>query len=268
MNTPTLPTGTVADLENHPIVAQEEWIAARKELLKKEKAFTRQRDALAADRRGLPWIKIEKQYTFVTPGGRKTLAELFDGQRQLIVYHFMLGPGWEEGCPGCSFLADHIDGANFHLPHAGVKLVVVSRAPLPEIEIYKKRMGWRFPWVSSFESGFNYDFHVSFTPEDLAKGKVTYNYALSEGNDELPGASVFYKNDAGEVFHTYSTYARGGESLIGAFNYLDLVPVGRNENDPDSVMGWVRRHDQYPASESTASAEHPGSCCGSEKAPA
>ena len=268
MNTPTAPTEPIGGLENHPIVSPEEWIAARKELLQKEKDLTRQRDAVASERRRLPWVKIEKRYSFVTPDGRKALAELFDGRRQLIVYHFMLGPGWEEGCPGCSFIADHIDGANWHLPHAGVTLVVVSRAPLAEIEAYKKRMGWRFPWVSSFESDFNFDFHVSFTPEALAKGKVYYNYDLNDGNDELPGASVFYKNAAGDVFHTYSTYARGGEPLIGAYSYLDLVPEGRNENGPGfGMMDWMRRHDRYPGNESAAPANHADSCCGSKEEP-
>ena len=247
MSTPTTLSESAASLEDHPIVSREGWIAARKELLRKEKEHTRQRDALAAERRRLPWVKIEKGYTFVAPDGRKTLADLFEGRRQLIVYHFMLGPGWGEGCRGCSFVADHVDGANLHLPHAGATFVAVSRAPLPEIEAYKKRMDWKFPWVSSFESDFNHDFHVSFTPEDLANGKVAYNYDLNEGDDELPGASIFYKNAGGDIFHTYSTYARGLEPLVTAYSYLDLLPQGRSENGPGYNMGdWMRRHDQYP----------------------
>ena len=262
MNTQnTLPDFTES-LEGHPIVSPEEWLAARRELLQKEKDLTRQRDALSAERRRLPWVKVEKQYTFVTPEGRKTLADLFDGRRQLIVYHFMFGPEWEEGCPGCSFLADHIDGANLHLPHAGLTLVVISRAPLPRIEAFKKRMGWKFPWVSSFESGFNYDFHVSFTPEALAKGKVPYNFELSDGNDELPGVSVFFKNAAGDVFHTYSTYGRGGEELLGAYKYLDLAPEGRNETGPGSNMtDWMRHHDRYPSADPSHASPGPDSCC-------
>jgi predicted dithiol-disulfide oxidoreductase (DUF899 family) len=231
---------------NHPeIVSEAEWLVARKDLLTREKEFTRQRDALSAARRALPMVKIEKKYLFDGPDGRETLAELFAGRSQLIVYHFMLGPGWEEGCKSCSYLADHFDGANWHLPHRDVTLAVVSRAPLAEIEPYKKRMGWRFKWVSSHGSDFNFDHHVSFTKEEEEKNEVYYNYRTGEFMmDELPGLSVFLKGENGDVFHTYSTYARGLDILVGAYNFLDLAPKGRNEN-PDSTMDWVRRHDQY-----------------------
>jgi len=231
---------------NHPeIVSKAEWLVARKDLLAREKEFTRQRDALSAARRQMPMIKIGKDYVFDGPNGKETLADLFDGRSQLIVYHFMFGPGWEEGCKSCSYLADHFDGANWHLPHRDVALVVVSRAPLSEFEPYKKRMGWRFKWVSSYGNDFNFDYHVSFTKDEEAKGTVYYNYGIGEFmSDELPGLSVFYKDENGDLFHSYSTYARGLDVLVGTYNFLDLVPKGRNEN-PESTMDWVRRHDQY-----------------------
>ena len=227
------------------IVSEAEWLVARKDLLTREKEFSRLRDELARQRRALPWVKVEKNYVFDGPCGTRTLAELFGEQSQLIVYHFMLGPGWEEGCKSCSYLADHFDGANWHLPHRDVSLVVVSQAPLAQIEAYKKRMGWRFPWVSSFGSDFNFDYHVSFTKEEEAANKVYYNYTTGEFmSDELPGLSVFYRDENGQVFHTYSTYARGLDILVGTYNFLDFAPKGRNEN-PDSTMDWVRRHDEY-----------------------
>jgi predicted dithiol-disulfide oxidoreductase (DUF899 family) len=231
---------------NHPeIVSETEWLVARKDLLAREKEFTRQRDALSAARRQLPMVKIDKEYVFDGPNGKETLADLFDGRSQLIVYHFMLAPGWEEGCKSCSYLADHFDGANYHLPHRDVSLVVISRAPLPEIEAYQKRMGWRFKWLSSHGNDFNFDYHVSFTKEEEKKNEVYYNYGKGEFiSDELPGLSAFYKDERGDVFHTYSTYARGLDILIGTYNFLDLVPNGRDEN-LESTMGWVRRHDQY-----------------------
>ena len=231
---------------NHPeTVSQAEWLVARKDLLTREKEFTRQRDALSAARRELPWVKIDKEYVFDGPKGKETLADLFDGRRQLVVYHFMLGPGWEEGCKSCSYLADHFDGANWHLPNRDVTFVAVSRAPLAEIEPYKKRLGWRFKWLSSHGSDFNFDYHVSATEDEKAKGKMFYNYKMDElMSDEMPGLSVFYKNENGEVFHTYSTYARGLDMLVGTYNFLDLVPKGRDENS-DSTMDWVRRHDRY-----------------------
>jgi predicted dithiol-disulfide oxidoreductase (DUF899 family) len=229
----------------HPVVSRDAWLAARKELLTKEKAFTRQRDRLSAQRRELPWVKVDKAYVFDGPAGKETLADLFAGKSQLIVYHFMLGPGWEEGCASCSFLADHFDGAVVHLAQRDVSFVAVSRAPLAEIEAFERRMGWRFKWVSSHGNDFNHDFHVSFTKEELAKGKVDYNYGLVEGHDELPGVSVFYKDDAGAVFHTYSCYARGLDILVGAYNWLDLAPKGRDEAELPWSMAWVRHHDRY-----------------------
>jgi len=236
------------------VVSQTEWLAARRALLAREKEAVRLRDEVNAQRLALPWVRVEKRYTFHAAAGRKSLAELFGGRSQLIVYHFMLGPGWEAGCPGCSFLADHLDGALPHLEHHDVTLTAVSRAPLAEIAAYQARMGWRFPWVSSHGSDFNYDYHVSFTPEDLADGKVFYNFAeidAAQAAAELPGLSAFYKDEAGEVFHTYSSYARGPEELIGKLMILDRAPKGRNET---TIMDFVRRHDEYAAAE-------PRACC-------
>jgi predicted dithiol-disulfide oxidoreductase (DUF899 family) len=232
-------------MQESRVVSKEEWLAARKALLAKEKEATRLRDKINAERLALPRVKVEKTYRFDTPAEKKTLAELFGPRSQLIVYHFMFGPSWEAGCPGCSFLADHFDGALPHLEHHDVSLVAVSRAPLAKIEAYKKRMGWRFPWVSSAGSDFNFDFHVSFTKDELANGKVFYNFAEVESanaNDELPGLSAFSKDEAGNVFHTYSSYARGPEELIGTLMILDRAPKGRNEK---STMDFVRRHDEY-----------------------
>ncbi len=241
----------------HAIVSQDEWLKARKALLAKEKEFTKQRDALSAQRRELPWVKVEKAYVFDGPDGKETLAELFGGKSQLLVYHFMLGPGWVQGCPSCSYLADHFDGAAIHLAQRDVTLVAVSRAPLVEIEAYKKRMGWKFKWTSSFGSDFNRDFRVSFTEEEMA-GEVEYNYAKGKfPSEEAPGLSAFIK-DNGAVFHTYSAYARGLDMLVGAYNFLDLAPRGRDEGALPWTMAWVRRHDEYePASVTRA-----GSCCG------
>jgi predicted dithiol-disulfide oxidoreductase (DUF899 family) len=230
------------------IVTRDEWLTARKELLITEKAFTRERDALSAARRRLPMVKVDKQYVFDAPGGQQTLADLFGGRSQLIVYHFMMGPGWSEGCPSCSLLSDHIDASVVHLAQRDVTLVAVSRAALPQIESFKRRMGWRFTWVSSHGNDFNRDYHVSFTREEMASGKVYYNYAMSEfPSEEAPGLSVFFKDAAGDVFHTYSTYARGGDIFIGAYNYLDLVPKGRDEGGLAFTMAWVRHHDRYGA---------------------
>src|SRR5689334_995188 len=227
------------------VVSAAEWLVARRDLLNREKEFSRQRDALSAARRKLPMVKVEKEYVFEGPDGKERLADLFDGRSQLIIYHFMLGPGWEEGCKSCSYLADHFDGANWHLPHRDTTLAVVSRAPLSEIQAYKKRMGWRFKWVSSYGSDFNFDYHVSFTEQEEKKNKVYYNYEATEFiSDELPGLSVFYKDEDGSVFHTYSTYARGLDQLVDTYSFLDLTPKGRDE-DPKDTMSWVRRHDQY-----------------------
>jgi len=229
------------------VVSQQEWLAARKALLAKEKAFSRQRDELARARRELPHVKIEKGYVFDSPQGKRSLAELFGEKSQLIVYHFMLGPGWEAGCKSCSYLADHFDGMLPHLAARDVSFVAVSRAPLAQIDKFRARMGWKFPWVSSSGNDFNFDFHVSFREEDIGnKRRVEYNYALGEARmDELPGASAFYKDAGGAVFHTYSTYARGLDTLIGAYNWLDIAPKGRDEDGLEFTMAWVRHHDRY-----------------------
>jgi predicted dithiol-disulfide oxidoreductase (DUF899 family) len=229
----------------HAVVSQSEWLKARKALLAKEKEFTHQRDTLSAARRDLPWVKVEKNYVFDGAASKETLADLFGGKSQLLVYHFMLGPGWVQGCPSCSFLADHFDGANIHLAQRDVSLVVVSRASLAEIEAYKKRMGWKFKWVSSYGNDFNHDFHVSFTPQEKASGKVQYNYETTEfPGEEAPGLSAFIKQN-GAVFHTYSSYARGLDILVGAYNFLDLAPKGRDEDGLPWSMAWVRRHNEY-----------------------
>lgn len=229
----------------HTIVSPSDWLTARKALLAKEKEFTKARDALSAARRELPWVKVEKDYVFEGPAGQESLADLFAGKSQLMIYHFMLGPDWVQGCPSCSFLADHFDGANVHLAQRDVSLVVVSRAPLAEIEAYKKRMGWKFKWVSSHGSDFNQDFGVSFDKDDVDAKTMAYNFGTEAVNStELPGLSTFIKDD-GAVFHTYSTYARGLDIIVGAYNMLDLAPKGRDENALPWTMAWVRRHDEY-----------------------
>jgi len=230
----------------HKVVSEAEWVAARRDLLQKEKEFSRLRDSLAAERRSLPWVKVEKQYIFDSPSAKKTLAELFGAKSQLIVYHFMLGPDWKEGCPSCSFLGDHFDGALVHLAARDVAFTAVSRAPLAQIQAFQKRMGWRFPWVSSYGTDFNYDFHVSFTKDELASAKVYYNFGeTSFPSEEGPGLSVFYKEKNGAVFHTYSTYARGLDIFLGAYNFLDVTPKGRDEDGFKHTMAWVRHHDKY-----------------------
>ncbi len=229
------------------VVSREEWLAAHTAHLQREKEYTRHRDRLSAERRALPWVKVDKRYVFDTPDGNKTLAELFDGRSQLFVKHFMLGPGWQAGCVGCSFDADHIDGALPHLEHHDVSVVFVSRAPLAEIEAYRKRMGWQFKWVSSYGSDFNYDYNVSFTPEQIAAGRANYNFQISKDPaEEMPGLSVFYRDAAGDIFHTFSSYARGAEELAGTYVILDLTPKGRNETGSNGDLSdWVRRHDEY-----------------------
>jgi predicted dithiol-disulfide oxidoreductase (DUF899 family) len=231
------------------IVTRAEWVDAHKQHLVKEKELTRRRDEVSAARRELPWVKVDKSYVFEGPNGKETLADLFGGRSQLIVKHFMFGPGWKEGCVGCSFHSDHIDGTLPHLAQRDVTLLAVSRAPFAEIEAFKRRMGWRFKWVSSYGSDFNYDFHVSFTQDDLAKGEVYYNYELRKlQSEEMSGISVFYKDPAGDILHTYSSYARGGEMFLGTYNYLDLTPKGRNETGPNhNLADWVRHHDRYGA---------------------
>jgi predicted dithiol-disulfide oxidoreductase (DUF899 family) len=237
---------TQSQRENPKVVSQAEWLAVRKQFLRKEKELTRLRDDLSRQRRELPWVKVDKEYVFDAPDGKKTLADLFEGRSQLIVYHFMFGPEWKEGCPSCSFNMDHTDGALVHLAQRDVTFLAVSRAPLPKIETFRKRMGWRFNWVSSFGNDFNHDFHVSFTKEEMAKGKVDYNYEMTEfPSEEAPGISVFYKDGTGDIFHTYSAYARGTEVVVNTYNYLDLAPRGRDEDGLALTMSWVRHHDRY-----------------------
>jgi predicted dithiol-disulfide oxidoreductase (DUF899 family) len=236
-------------MQPNQIVSQDEWLAARRTLLAKEKAQMRAGDGLAAERRALPWVKIEKSYTFDTERGRRTLSELFEGNEQLIVHHLMFAPEWEAACPGCSFQAEHIDGPARHLEHRNVKIVAVSRAPLVKICAYRQRMGWRFDWASSFDSDFNYDFRVSFTQDQIRQGQIDYNLGTITLDprylsDELPGVSVFAAGEGGEVFLTYSTFARGLDVLLTANHYLDLTPEGRNEK---AYPDWPLRHDEYPA---------------------
>jgi len=255
----------------HKVVSRDEWLKARIAHLAAEKEFTRKRDELSRQRRELPWERVEKNYVFDGPNGPETLADLFAGRTQLIIYHFMLGPNWEEGCKSCSFLADHFDATQIHLAHRDVRFAVVSRAPLPRIEAFQKRMGWRFHWVSAFGTDFQRDYGVHFTTEELA-GEVDYNYQKSRfGSEEAPGLSVFYKDAAGEIFHTYSTYARGLDSLVGTYQFLDLVPTGRDEDGLAFSMAWVRHHDKYADGyvlDPTATYEKPremGGCCNHEE---
>ena len=246
-------------MTKHAIVSREKWLEARRDLLAAEKDLTKRSDRIAQLRRQLPWVRVDKNYVFEGPGGKVSLADLFDGRSQLLVQHFMLGPGWEEGCPSCSFMADHVDGMVPHLAHRDVTFLAVSRATLPEIERFRRRMGWKFNWVSSNANSFNYDFRVSFTPEQVASGKIDYNFgAWKDANDELPGVSAFIRNEASEIFHTYSTYGRGVEVMMGTYRMLDLMPKGRDEEDLDFTMQWVRHHDSYAAEDSAKSA----SCCG------
>ena len=229
------------------VVSRDEWLAARKQHLRRRRSSPGCAIKLSAERRELPWVKVEKNYVFDGPDGKETLADLFDGRSQLIVYHFMFGPGWEEGCTSCSFLADHIDGALVHLAHRDVTLVVVSRAPLAEIEAFKKRMGWRFKWVSSYGSDFNRDFTCRSPRTRWQRARSYYNYEhdANSQSERSPGTSVFYKDATGDIFHTYSSYARGLDILVGAYNYLDLVPKGRDEAGLPLTMAWVRHHDKY-----------------------
>ena len=228
------------------VVSREEWLKARLELLAAEKEFTRQRDALTRRRMAMPWEHVEKSYRFEGPSGALSLADLFDGRSQLIVYHFMFAPDWEEGCKSCSFWADNFNGIPIHLNHRDVTFTAISRAPFAKIEVYRKRMGWSFPWVSSCGSDFNFDYHVSFTPEQIADGKAYYNYEVRPNTvSDEQGISVFCKNEPGEVFHAYSCHGRGIDMVNGAYHFLDLVPKGRDEDGFGFSMDWVRRHDQY-----------------------
>ncbi len=260
---------TMTKLEHPKVVSQAEWLAARKEFLKKEKEFTHLRDELSRQRRELPWERVEKNYVFDGPRGKERLCDLFGGRSQLMIYHFMFGPGWAAGCPSCSYLADHFDGPSIHLANRDVTLAVISRAPIAEIEAFKKRMGWKFNWVSSFGSDFNYDYHVSFSAEERSEGKVTYNYEEMEfPSEEAPGLSVFYKDASGEIFHTYSSYARGLDMFVGAYHFLDHAPKGRDEEGLKHSMAWVRHHDKYdqgysvdPKASYVEIAKAVGSCC-------
>lgn len=228
----------------HRTVSRDEWLAARKALLAKEKEFTRARDRLSQERRGLPWVKVDQSYVFDGPGGKETLADLFADKSQLLVYHFMYGPDWKEGCPSCSFWADNYNGIVVHLQHRDVSFAAISRAPLEKLQAYKKRMGWSFKWVSSYGNDFNRDYQVSFTPEE--QKTAVHNYQPGGfGSSEAPGVSVFAKDEAGAIFHTYSCYARGLDTLNGAYQLLDLVPKGRDEQGLPHPMAWVRRHDKY-----------------------
>lgn len=230
----------------HEIVSEEQWMVARRALLVEEKAFTRERDRLAKKRRELPWVEVKKSYVFRGLTGVVALKDLFDGRSQLVVYHFMFGPDWQEGCPGCSLLADHVDGARQHFEHNDVSFVAVSRGPIEKLDAYRRRMGWGFRWVSSADSDFNVDFHVSF-PTGTREQGVLYNFDRQPDPqvDELPGVSVFYRDDAGTMYHTYSTYARGGEMFLTVYNWLDIVPKGRNEANSGTLGDWMKRHDRY-----------------------
>ena len=253
MNTITMP-GNGA---HHPIVSREDWLVQRRALLEREKALTHQRDQIARERRALPWVRLDKAYSFDTPAGRRTLAELFEGRRQLMVQHFMLAPGWEEGCKSCSFMADHLVGAQVHLEQRDLTVTLVSRAPLAEIERFRQRMGWDFKWASSHGSDFNTDFAVSFPPESRIDGQVFYNYRMTAfPKEEAPGISFFYQDDAGQVFHTYSTFGRGVEAMMMTYDMLDMAPRGRGEDQDAYGMAWVRHHDRYEAAAAPAS-----SCC-------
>ena len=233
-------------MTTHAIETREKWLEARLDLLAAEKDLSRRSDQVAELRRKLPWVRVDMAYVFDGPNGKVTLADLFGSRRQLLVQHFMLAPGWEQGCKSCSYMADHTDGMTVHLAQRGVSFVAISRAPLAEIERFRRRMGWRFKWVSSNSNSFNYDFHVSFTPEQVATGRIAYNYGTSpHTSEELPGVSVFAKDDAGDVFHTYSTYGRGVEVMMGTYRMLDLTPKGRDEQGLAHTMQWVRHHDRY-----------------------
>jgi predicted dithiol-disulfide oxidoreductase (DUF899 family) len=232
-------------LDTHKIVSQDEWFEARKHLLTQEKEFTRLRDRLSQQRRELPWVKVKKNYVFAGPRGKETLADLFEGRSQLVVYHFMFAPDWEEGCRSCSFWADGFNAIGVHVNHRDVTMVAISRAPIEKLEAFKRRMGWNFKWLSSGNNDFNYDYQVSFTPEAL-ENEVGYNYAKQKTDtSDLPGVSVFYQDSEGNIFHTYSAYSRGIDILNPAYNYLDLVPKGRDEAELEWPMAWLRYHDQY-----------------------
>ena len=245
-------------MTTHMTATRDAWLEARRDLLAAEKDLTRRSDQVAQLRRQLPWVRVDKEYSFEGPEGGQRLADLFEGRSQLLVQHFMFTPGDEEVCPSCSFMADHSDGMRVHLEHRDVTLLAVSRAPLARIEAFRRRMSWQFTWVSSHDNDFNHDFRVSFTPEEMASGAVAYNYVKQPfPSEEAPGVSVFYKDDAGDVFHTYSTYGRGVEVMMGSYNMLDLVPKGRDEHNASYTMEWLRHHDRYEPAPVAAA----GGCC-------
>ena len=244
------------------VVSRDAWMVERKKLLAREKELAHLHDEIARERRALPWLRVEKSYVFDTRDGKRTLAELFEGRRQLLVQHFMFAPGWEQGCPSCSFMADHTDGMNVHLQHRDITFVAISRATLPEIEVFRERMGWRFNWVSSCGTDFNHDFGVSFTAEEQANNAVYYNYRVQPFEcEELPGISVFYKDETDCVFHTYSTYGRGVEVMMGAYRMMDLAPRGRAERDVPHKMEWIRHHDRYDPAPQVEPRPTRASCC-------
>lgn len=251
----------------HPVVSAEEWLTARKALLAEEKSLTRRRDDVNRQRLELPWVRVEKTYLFHGPNGQESLSDLFAGRRQLLIYHFMLGPDWTEGCPSCSYIADHFEGMTPHLNARDVTLAAVSRAPWPQVEAFQRRMGWKFKWVSSAGSDFNFDYHVSFRPEEIEQGDLYYNYQEMGGTptEELPGISAFFRDPDGQLFHTYSSYARGLDLLVGTYNYLDIAPLGRNEEGLAHSMAWVRHHDRYESNYTVdplaTYAPPKGSCC-------
>ena len=254
MNTTTI----AADGAHHPVAARADWLAQRRALLAREKELTRLRDQLARERRALPWVRLDKTYTFDTPAGPRTLADLFEGRRQLMVQHFMLAPGWEQGCKSCSFMTDHLVGAKIHLEHRDLTVALVSRAPLAEIERFRQRMGWNLTWVSAHDSDFNHDFAVSFPAASRVDGEVFYNYGMTAfPQEEAPGISFFHRDDAGDVFHTYSTFGRGVEAMMGTtYELLDMAPKGRDEDALAYTMEWVRHHDRYDDAPAPAA-----SCC-------
>jgi predicted dithiol-disulfide oxidoreductase (DUF899 family) len=246
----------------HPVVSRNRWVAERKTLLTREKELTRLQDQIAEQRRALPWVRIDKAYHFDTPQGPRTLADLFEGKRQLLVQHFMFGAGWAQGCPSCSYMADHADGMTAHLAQRDISFVAVSRAPLEDLARFRERMGWQFRWVSSNDSDFNFDFHVSFTPEETASGAVNYNYGLRPfPAEEAPGLSVFVRDADGTIFHSYSTYGRGVEAMMGTYRMIDLTPIGRNERDVPNRMEWVRHHDRYEPAPAAKAAPTAHACC-------
>ena len=240
-------------MDHNPIVSREEWLDARKLLLTREKELTRAHDELSRQRRELPWVKIDKPYEFDSPTGKVTLAQLFNGRSQLFIKHFMMGPGAAHQCVGCSLEVDHVEGLLEHLENHDVTYVAVARAPIEEIEAVRRRMGWRFPWVSSYHSDFNYDFNVSFIAEQVASGRALYNFQpapeWAAGLEDLSGDSVFYKDESGQIFHTYSTYGRGGEQFLGIYGFFDVMPKGRNETGPHhSLTDWARPRNMYAKS--------------------